>query len=86
MPTSAGIGEERHARSIDEGVATRTREHQRAIRELRGERCGHVSEPLEIVGVEMDDEAIGDERSIGGRETLRLHRALDGGGSHHNER
>ena len=75
--STVGVGEQRHPWSIDQRVATSPSEHQRAVGQLRGERRGHVPEALEVVRVEVDDEPVRDERAVGGRQSLGLHRALD---------
>jgi len=54
-----------------------TSEDQCAVGELGRERRGHVAEAVEIVGVQMDDDSVRDERAIGGRQALCLHRTFD---------
>ena len=58
-------------------VAVRPGERQRAVGELGGEGAGHVAELGQVGRVEVDDEAVRDERPVRGRQALRLHRAFD---------
>jgi len=76
-PFDGRIGQEVDPRAIDDGVAVRARERQRAVGQLGGEGRGHVTELGQVGRVEVDDEAVRHERAIGGRQSLRLHRAFD---------
>ncbi len=76
-PLNGRIGQEIDARPIDQRVAMRSGERQGTIGELRCERARHVAEIGEIGRVQVDDESVGDEGSIGSRQALCLHRPLD---------
>ena len=76
-PIDRRIGDEVDPRPVDDRVAMRPREGERAVGELRGERAGHVAELGEVQGMETDDEAVRDEGAVGRGQALALHRPLD---------
>ena len=53
------------------------REQERAVGEFRGERIGHRSQVGHVRGVQPDRIAVRDERPIGRRPPMRLHRPFD---------
>ena len=55
----------------------RAGEQEGPVRELGGQRPGHLAEAGQVVGVEVDDEAVRHERPVGAGQPLGLHRALD---------
>ena len=74
------VGEQRDARPIDQRVVARPREQQCAVGELGRERRGHIPEGIEIVGIEVDDEPVRDERAVGGRQSPAPWRARSDAG------
>ena len=53
------------------------REGQRVVGQLDRQRLGQIAEPGQVVRVEVDDEAIRNERPVERDPALGLHRALD---------
>ena len=72
-----GVGEEVDLRAVDEGVVVGAGEHESGIGELARERVLHFGEPLEVVRVQADDEAVRHEGPIGRGQPFGLHRPLD---------
>ena len=64
-------------RPVGQGEMVGSRERQRAIGKLTGERLGQIAEPSQIGGVEMDDEAVRGDGPLERYPPFALERSLD---------